>query len=72
MKRYILTAILAIPVLAFTSCKRTYVCSCYSPSLNRSTPSFEIKDTKKNAEAECEAQPQKGVYTGTDYVCRLQ
>lgn len=72
MKLYTFVSILAISAIAFTSCKKTYKCSCYSPSLNKTTPAFEIKDTKKNAKEECASQPQRGLYTGTDYVCNLK
>lgn len=72
MKLYTIICILGISVFAFTSCNKTYKCSCYSPSLNRTTPAFDIKDTKKNAKEECESQPTKGIYTGTDYVCNLK
>lgn len=63
---------MAISALVFTSCKKTYTCKCYSPALNHSTPPFEIKDTKKNAEEQCETQPQRGQHTGTDYICHLE
>ena len=72
MKLYTIISIIAISALAFTSCKKTYTCNCYSPGLNHSTPPFEIKDTKKKAKEECETQPQRGLYTGTDYVCKLK
>lgn len=72
MKRYTFITVLAISAFAFTSCKQTYDCSCYSPSLNRTIPSNKIKDTKKSAKAECEAQPLTGLYTGTDYICNLK
>ncbi|MCB9046853.1 MAG: hypothetical protein H6550_12040 [Chitinophagales bacterium] len=72
MKSYTFIAVLAIAAISFTSCKRSYNCACYSPSLNRSTPAFEIKDTKKKAKEQCESQPLTGAYTGTDYICRIQ
>lgn len=72
MKLYTLIGIMAISAVAFTSCKKTYTCNCYSPDLNHSTPPFEIRDTKKNAEQECETQPQRGVHTGANYVCNLE
>lgn len=72
MKLYTFASIMLIAAFAITSCKKTYTCSCYSPSLNKSTPPFEIKDTKKNAEEECESQPLTGMYTGTDYICKLK
>lgn len=72
MKHYIIPAVFALSVFAFTSCKKTYRCRCYSPALNYTTPSFEVKGTKKKAKEECISQPQRGLYTGTDYVCNLQ
>lgn len=72
MKKYTIITVIAMAVFAFTSCKKTYRCSCYSPALNHTTPSFEIKDTKKKAKEECETQPERGLYTGTDYVCNLE
>lgn len=71
MKHSILVVI-AISAIAFTSCKRTHRCSCYSPALNQTTPSFEIKGTKKEAKDECESQPLRGRHTGMDYVCNLK
>lgn len=72
MRYYTILAVFAVSAFAFTSCIKSYRCSCYSPDLNHSTPSFEIKDTKKNAQDECESQPQSGLYTGTDYICHLE
>jgi hypothetical protein len=72
MKHYTILAVFAISAFAFTSCKKSYRCTCYSPALNYSTPSFEIKETKKNAKEECESQPQRGLYTGMDYICHLE
>ncbi len=72
MKGYTVVFIMAFAAIAFTSCKKTYRCSCYNPALNHTTPSFEIKDTKKKAKEECETQPQRGLYTGMDYVCNLE
>lgn len=72
MKYYFTIAVLAISTFAFTSCQRSHTCTCYSPSLNRSTPDFEITGSKKDAQNECESQPQLGKYTGTDYQCRLK
>lgn len=72
MRYYTILTVFAISVFACTSCKKSYKCSCYSPALNRTTPSFEIKDTKKNAKDECESQPLRGLYTGTDHICHLE
>lgn len=72
MKQYIIFSVFVVSAFTFTSCQKTYKCSCYSPALNYTTPSFEIKETKKNAKEECESQPQRGLYTGTDYICHLE
>ncbi|HEY9176881.1 MAG TPA: hypothetical protein VIN07_04285 [Flavipsychrobacter sp.] len=72
MKHLIILTVFAVLAIVFSSCERSYRCSCYSPSLNRTTPTFEVRGTKQDAEKECENQPQRGVYTGTDYVCNLE
>lgn len=72
MRFSISAALVIMVILATTSCKKSYTCSCYSPSLNQSTPDFVIKDTKKQAKEKCEAQPVTGQYTGSDYECYIK
>lgn len=72
MKSYISIALIAFSLVAVTSCKRSHTCSCYSPDLNKKSPDFEIKGSKKDAKAECEAEPLTGAYIGTDYQCNLK
>lgn len=70
MKLHIATIIAIVATIAFTSCKKEYKCNCYSASLNRNVE-FNINAKKKDAKAECEAQPITGGYTGSDYVCNI-
>lgn len=72
MKLYIPGLLFAFAAIAFTSCEKTYKCSCYSPNNNRSTPVTEIKGTKKDAREKCESLPLTGQYTGNDYICTLK
>lgn len=72
MKLYTLGCIIAIASIGLTSCQKTYKCSCYSPSLNRSIPDSEIKGTRKDAKENCAARPTTGQFSGSDYICNLK
>lgn len=72
MKLYTIGCILAVSVITLASCQKTYKCTCYSPSLNRSTPASEVKGNKKTAEEKCKTLPISGRYTGDDYICNLE
>lgn len=72
MKSYISIAIFILICIGGTSCKRSYDCACYSPGLNKTSPTFKVSGNKSDAEKRCQEQPLTGKYTGTDYICNLK
>lgn len=54
MKKYLVLG--AIVSVAFISCKKDYTCECTANAAGvTSTSTISIKDTKKNAEEDCES-----------------
>lgn len=68
MKKTLLIAVIAF---AITSCKKNYTCTCTSTGGGTtSSVSVTVRDTKKNAKAECE-QPPTSNGLGSTTTCKI-
>ena len=70
MKKVLFSA-LVLGAMTLVSCKKEYTCSCsFSGNGVSGTASTTIKDTKKNAQEECESG--SATANGTTTTCSLQ
>lgn len=55
MKKVVLSAVSVFMVVAFTSCEKSYTCTCTYPNGNIGTTETTFKSKKDDAQAQCSA-----------------